>query len=170
MRLLQKIILVGPMGAGKSTLGKLLAKELKWPYFDNDAEMTTRYGISQAELASMPVEELHKIESRYLADVIAQDIPLISGAAASVVDYSENLRLLETVTTIYLRIPLSDVLNRAGSTGVGRQALAGNGLEILTERYNRRDPLYRSVSVFTLELSHDVESDSQRLLEVVKNS
>jgi shikimate kinase len=157
------------MGAGKSTLGKAIAKELNWPYFDNDAEMSARYGFSQEQLASMSVADLHALESRYLADVIAQDAPFISGAAASVVDYSENRHLLQQVNTIYLRIPLSDVIDRAGSTGVGRQALTENGSQILAERYERRDPLYKEVAAATLELTHNPEADAKRLLAIVMN-
>ena len=93
------------MGAGKSTLGKVVAANLGWPYFDNDFEMTARYGFSQKELAAMPVSELHRLESRYLADVLAESAPLISGAAASVVDYPENRELLKANTAIYLNIP-----------------------------------------------------------------
>lgn len=157
------------MGAGKSTLGKVLAKELLWPYFDNDAEMTKRYGFSQAELSSMPIPELHKIESRYLADVIAQDGPFISGAAASVIDYPENQELLKTVRTIYLRIPLSFVLTRAGSSGVGRQALNDDAEAVLTERYERRDPLYKLVASATLDLTNHWENDAKALVQLIRS-
>jgi shikimate kinase len=165
----QKVVLVGPMGAGKTTLGRLLAEATGWPYFDNDEEMSQRYGFSQEELASMSVPDLHALESRYLADVLAQDAPLITGAAASVVDYPDNRALLESVTTIYLKIQLSAVIARAGTTGVGRQALAENGEAILTERYARRDPLYSSVAVATLELSNNPESDAKKLISLVNN-
>jgi shikimate kinase len=38
----QKIILIGAMGAGKTTLGKILSRELNWPYIDNDGEIGRR--------------------------------------------------------------------------------------------------------------------------------
>ena len=68
MKELKKVILIGPMGAGKSTLGKEAARVLGWQYFDNDAEMSLRYGFTQDQLGSMSVPELHQLESRYLAD------------------------------------------------------------------------------------------------------
>ena len=61
MRATNIVVLVGPMGAGKSTLGKALSEATGWPYFDNDGEMTRRYGLSQEELASLPVPELHAL-------------------------------------------------------------------------------------------------------------
>ena len=155
------------MGAGKSTLGKVVAANLGWPYFDNDFEMTARYGFSQEELAAMPVSELHQLESRYLADVLTEDAPLISGAAASVVDYPENRELLQTHTAIYLHIPLSAVIERAGTSGVGRQALLEAGESILAERFARRDPLYREVAKATIDLTNDPQADAERLQKLI---
>lgn len=148
------------MGAGKTTLGNILAKEFSWRYFDNDFEMTARYGYSQSELSSMSVLELHVLESRYLADVLKEDAPFITGAAASVVDYPDNLELLTSAITIYLRIPLQLVLDRAGSAGVGRQALKDGGEKILTERYLRRDPLYEEVAALTVDLTDQPQHDA----------
>jgi shikimate kinase len=155
------------MGAGKTTLGKILASELSCKYFDNDAEMTTRYGFSQEELASMPVVDLHALESKYLAEVLAQDAPFISGAAASVVDYPANRVLLGANTAIYLRIPLEQVISRAGNTGVGRQALGEDAEKVLSERYARRDPLYKSVAALTVELTDQPQHDAEVIYNFV---
>lgn len=148
------------MGAGKTTLGTIIAAQLSWEYFDNDFEMTSRYGFSQEALASMSVVDLHDLESRYLADVLKEQAPFITGAAASVVDYPANRHLLEGATSIYLRIPLADVLARAGSTGVGRQALAMDAEKVLTERYLRRDPLYSAVAALTVDLTDRPQRDA----------
>ena len=158
------------MGAGKSTLGKIVAAKLGWSYFDNDAEMTSRYGHSQDVLATMSVAELHALESRYLADVLSEAGPLITGAAASVVDYPENRDLLKSAMTIYLRIPLSAVIDRAGKSGVGRQALISDGNSVLTERYERRDPLYKEVSRSTIDLTVNPDNDAERLLALITGS
>ena len=148
------------MGAGKTTLGKLLASEFSCEYFDNDFEMTKRFGYSQDELASMPVIALHEVESRYLADVLTQDAPFFTGAAASVVDYPASRKLLAKVTAIYLRIPLEQVIARAGNTGVGRQALAVDAEKVLSERYLRRDPLYKEVAALTVDLTDQPRHDA----------
>lgn len=165
-----RVVLIGPMGAGKTTLGTTIAKELGWKYFDNDGEMTRRYHFSQAELAAMPVPELHALESRYLADVLKEDAPLITGAAASVVDYPENRELLRSVTAIYLRIPVEAVIARAGGTGVGRQALAENGAQILTERFERRDPLYKECASMVINLGNVPDKDAARITEFIRDS
>ena len=157
------------MGAGKTTLGKILATEFSCEYFDNDFEMTKRYGYSQEELASMPVIALHEVESRYLSDVLSQDAPFITGAAASVVDYPANRELLTSVTSIYLRIPLDQVIARAGSTGVGRQALAHDAEKVLSDRYLRRDPLYKSVAALTVDLTDQPKHDAEIISTFLRN-
>ena len=169
MNFTKKVVLIGPMGAGKTTLGKILATEFSCEYFDNDFEMTKRYGYSQEELASMPVIALHEVESRYLSDVLSQDAPFITGAAASVVDYPANRELLTSVTSIYLRIPLDQVIARAGSTGVGRQALAHDAEKILSERYLRRDPLYKSVAALTVDLTDQPKHDADIISTFLRN-
>lgn len=157
------------MGAGKTTLGKILASQFSCPYFDNDLEMTTRYGYSQVELSSMSVIELHALESRYLADVLLEEGPFITGAAASVVDYPANCDLLRSINSIYLRIPLEQVLARAGLSGVGRQALIDGGEQLLKERYLRRDPIYKEVASLTIDLTDQPQRDAEVIVNFLKS-
>jgi shikimate kinase len=161
-----KVILLGPMGAGKSTLGKILSHDLQWPYFDNDVEITTTYGLSEKEVSQLPVEKLHALETQYLRDVLSRPESFISGAAASVIDNEENRLLLDSVFSVYLRLPIEMIIERAGSSGVGRQVLQDAGTDILIERFNRRDPLYRAASKLVVELSDSPMKDA----EVIKRA
>lgn len=149
------------MGAGKSTLGALLSKELGWSYIDNDQEITTNYGLTSEEVSALPVDALHELESRYLRDVIARPAPFIAGAAASVIESEENRQLLAGVFGVYLRLPIEKIIERAGTVGVGRQALADGGEQILIDRFNRRDPLYLATAKLTVDLSNSPERDAQ---------
>jgi len=159
-----KLLLVGPMGAGKTTLGMILSKKLVWPYFDNDKEIAIAHQMSSQELSQLPVSELHRIEQGYLASVMQRPAPFISGVAASVVDYVNCRQLLQAGTTIYLRLPLEKVLERTGDTGIGRQALKEHASEVITERFLRRDPLYREVAKFTIDLGSNPKSDAESIV------
>ena len=55
-----KVILVGPMGAGKSTIGRILAAQLGWPYIDNDEELRTLNSMALADIEKLPVSDLHQ--------------------------------------------------------------------------------------------------------------
>ena len=161
---LRKIILIGPMGAGKTTLGTIIAERASWTFFDNDEELQNLNQLSARELSVLPIPELHKLEREYLAWVMQRPISFIAGAAASVIDHPESRELLKVASSVYLRLPLEKLLERAGSTGIGRQALLDNAEQVMTERYIRRDPLYRSVAQFTIELGENPEDDAQKII------
>ena len=163
----QKIILIGPMGAGKTTLGTIISERVGWPYFDNDQELQTLNQLSAIELATLPVPELHKLEGEYLTWVMQRPISFISGAAASVIDYPESLELLRDATSVYLRLPLEKLLVRTGSTGIGRQALLQDAERVITQRYIRRDPLYRAVAHLTIELGDNPIEDAEGIINIL---
>ena len=158
------------MGAGKSTIGRMLAEELGWRYIDNDAEIAEFSGLMMEELSKISVDELHHHENEYLTDLIQQPGPYIAGAAGSVVDYPQNLELLKSVTPIYLRISLEEIEPRAGLQGVGRANLAGDLAAVLRERFLRRDPIYREIAKYVIELSDDPRSDAERILTFLRKA
>jgi shikimate kinase len=163
----KKIILIGPMGVGKSTLGKILAQKLNWRYIDNDVDMATQSGMTIAQLSALPVPELHKIEAEFIKRVIQQDAPLISGAAASVIENEDIREMLKNVYAVYLSISVEKAIERASTGTVGRQALTGEGTQILRERFARRDPLYRSVASLIIEQSGSPENDAEIILKAI---
>ena len=117
----QKIILIGAMGAGKTTLGLIMARELGWSYIDNDHEMARLSGMSEAELSALSIQQLHDLEENYLMDILNRPAPYIAGAAASVIDKDQCISLLQSITAIYLYLPVTELLNRSkiGKSGVG---------------------------------------------------
>ena len=163
-----RVLLVGPMGAGKTTIGTLLAAELGWPYIDNDAEMAKISGLTEEELSELSIPELHGLEESYLMNIASRPGPFIAGVAASVVENVENIKVMQGLTTIYLYIPLELQLERAGAVGVGRQALTENPERIISERFARRDPRYREAATLTVELGSDAETDAARILDFIR--
>ena len=167
MKEAKKLLLIGPMGAGKSTLGKILSNELGWKYFDNDLDLKSMHGLSVEQLEALPVDALHKLEREYLIEIINKPAPFVSGAAGSVVDTEQIRELIKTTFAVYLRLPLEKIIERAGKSGVGRQAIATDGIKILTERFERRDPLYKECAKLTIELSESPELDARKILNTL---
>ena len=159
-----KVILLGPMGAGKSTLGRLLSDATGWPYIDNDGDMATQTGMSIEQLSSLSIPELHKIEADFIKRAIATEAPFIAGAAASVIENEEIRELLRGVFAIYLSIPVETAIARISEGTVGRQALDSDGERIVRERYERRDPLYREISSLIIELTDSPTRDAERIV------
>lgn len=153
------------MGAGKTTIGRIVAQKLGWTYIDNDYEMSKMASLSMKELAALDVPTLHGLEEKYLIDVLSRPGPLVAGAAASAADNDELLVALKKQCTIYLHTPLETQKQRAGNAGVGRQGLAENAQKVIRERYERRDPRYREVASLVIDTTREPESDAQQILE-----
>ena len=164
----QKVILLGPMGAGKSTLGRLLSEATGWPYIDNDGDMARQSGLSIEQLSSLSVPELHKIEADFIKSVIAQDAPFIAGAAASVIENEEIRGLLRECFAIYLSIPVDTAIARITEGTVGRQAITEDGERVIRERYARRDPLYKEVAALIVGLTDSPAADADTILAALR--
>ena len=82
-----RIVLVGMMGSGKSTIGRALAGALGWPLLDNDALVTELTGQTGPDLFASDGElALHRAERAAFAEALARPTPAVITAAGSVVD------------------------------------------------------------------------------------
>lgn len=80
-------MLTGPMAAGRTTLGRLLAEHLDRPFIDSDEQIAQRFGMSARELGARDgVAALHAAEARALLDALGESRPSVIAAAASVAD------------------------------------------------------------------------------------
>jgi shikimate kinase len=87
------IFLVGPMGSGKSTIGRQLAKALKRPFFDSDKEIEKRTGVTISWIFEMEGEEGFRArEKQVIAELSAKEnIVLATGGGAVLAEDNRNL-------------------------------------------------------------------------------
>ncbi len=91
------IVLVGPMGSGKTSIGMRLAAALNRQFVDSDDQIEATYGATGRELAaSMGVKWLHDAEAAAFADALDSRDPAVIAAAASIGDRAELVALLES--------------------------------------------------------------------------
>ena len=149
-----RVLLVGMMGSGKTTVGRALAARTGWPYLDNDDLVEQGSGRPTPELLAETDEStLRRIENRALEAALAAGPPLVAGVAAgAVLDPTARDRMRENAFVVYLRAPVEVLAARVGS-GAGRPWLDGDPAEVLAELFDGREPLYREVADVVVDVS-----------------
>lgn len=140
------------MGAGKSTVGKLLAKKLGRRFLDADHVIEERCGVKIPIIFEMEGEDgFRKREAQAIKDITAeQDLILATGGGAVLL--AENRQYLsERGTVIYLHANPIELWHRTKG-GEGRPLLKnGDAKKILENLYAIRDPLYREIADHIIE-------------------
>ncbi|MEN9863937.1 MAG: hypothetical protein RL551_735 [Pseudomonadota bacterium] len=140
------------MGAGKSTVGKLLAKKLGRRFLDADHVIEDRCGVKIPVIFEMEGEDgFRKREAQAIKDITAEhDVILATGGGAVLLP--ENRQFLsERGTVIYLHANPMELWHRTKG-GEGRPLLKnGDAKKILENLYAIRDPLYREIADYVIE-------------------
>lgn len=144
-----RAVLVGPPGAGKTTVGTLLAEALGVPFRDVDADIETTAGKPIPEIFIDEGEEhFRALERAAVAGALATfDGVLALGGGAILA--AETRELLAGHTVVYLSVELSDAVSRVG-LGAGRPLLALNPRATLKYLLDQRRPLYEQVATVTV--------------------
>jgi shikimate kinase len=151
----ERIILVGMMGAGKTTVGAALAARLGWHHLDSDAQVMADTGRTVPELFSEEGESIFRAaESRVLAAALGGDASVVVSAAGGVVLSAENRSLLaRSGTVVWLRADPELLVRRVGS-GVGRPLLEDDPATRLVSLEQERRPLYQSLATVVVDVDH----------------
>jgi len=146
------IFLIGLMGAGKSTVGRLLARKLDRRFIDSDYALEERCGVKIPTIFEMEGEsDFRKREAQIINDLtLEKKIVLATGGGAVLLP--ENRKVLaERGTVIYLHANPIELWHRTKG-GEGRPLLQNlDPKKILENLYAVRDPLYREIADFTIE-------------------
>jgi shikimate kinase len=141
------IVLVGFMGAGKTTVGRLLAARLGVPFTDSDHLIEDRAGKPIHRIFAAAGEPaFRQLEHDTIAELLTgQGVVLALGGGAAV--HEGTRKLLAEVPVVYLRVSYATALSRVGGDR-DRPMLARPDIADL---YAARDPLYASVATVTVD-------------------
>jgi shikimate kinase len=141
------VVLVGTMGSGKSTVGRLVAVALGWPFWDNDEQLVRERGKSAAEIAQRHgPDELHRREIETLIRGLDRDGPSVVAAAASVVvDPQVRARLRAEDLVVWLRASHAALEERLLHPG-DRPTLGESPTRRAGELQDQRADLYRDIA------------------------
>lgn len=160
----RNIFFVGPMGAGKTTIGRQLAKQLQRKFFDCDREIEKRTGASIPLIFEMEQESGFRAREQAMIDELTQheNIVLATGGGA-VLDPVNREHLSKRGYVIYLYAPVKHLVQRT-SRDKNRPLLQNEDpKKKLEELMAIRDPLYREVA------DTIIKTDNLPVKQVVKN-
>jgi shikimate kinase len=148
----RNIYFVGLMGAGKTTIGKLLAKHLGRSFYDTDHEVEKRTGVKIPVIFELEGESgFRKRETAVIHDLTKlENIVMATGGGAVIAE--ENRRLLqESGTVIYLRCSVNDLWLRMRNDK-HRPLLQNVDIRAKLEQlFAERDPFYRETATHTID-------------------
>ncbi|MBO4976708.1 MAG: shikimate kinase [Lachnospiraceae bacterium] len=157
MKRRENIVLIGMPGAGKSTVGVVLAKHLGCRFVDSDLVIQEKYGKLLHELIEEHgVEGFWKIENEVNASLALEGSVIATGG--SVIygkEAMEHLRLIGQV--VYLKLPYEEVADRLGDLNARGVTLMPG--QTLRDLYEERTPLYEKYAHVTIDCSGKVLRD-----------
>ena len=148
----KNIVLIGMPGAGKSTVGVVLAKRLGYQFIDTDLLIQSRTGLRLQEIInSQGLPRFREIEEQTLIDLEVQNSVIATGG--SVIYCPKGMAALATNGMfVYLQVPLIDLEQRLAD--MGQRGLVMRKGQTLAHLYQQRTPLYEKYAQLTQDCSN----------------
>lgn len=171
MTVASNLILVGPMGAGKTTIGRLLAAELSRDFFDTDHEIQKRCGADIPWIFDVEGEEgFRQRETQMIRELSARHGAVIATGGGAVLREENRQLLREAGTVIYLCITVEQQLKRTARDRSRPLLQRVDREQVLREMYRQRDPLYRATAdIIVRSERRGPRSVARNIVRQVKN-
>ncbi|MBX9712365.1 MAG: shikimate kinase AroK [Pseudomonadaceae bacterium] len=164
---MSNLILVGPMGAGKSTIGRLLAKELRLPFKDSDKEIEQRTGADIPWIFDVEGEQgFREREQAVIVDLCGAD-GLVLATGGGAVLREENRRALRAGgRVVYLHATVEQQIDRTSRDRNRPLLRTADPARVLSDLMAIRDPLYREIADVVIET--DERPPRMVVLEIIE--
>jgi len=147
-----RIFLIGLMGAGKTTVGRMLAQRLGLVFVDSDQEIEREQGCSIAELFARGGEAGFRAIEAKMIDRLTRRANIVLATGGGAVLRADNRKALrERGTVVYLRASADDLAHRLRNDRSRPLLQQGDARAKLHELFRVRDPLYRETAHFVLD-------------------
>lgn len=146
-KLAGNFFLVGLMGAGKTTVGRALARKAEKTFYDSDQEIEARTGVRVATIFDIEGEQRFRDrEAAVIADLVKLDDIVLATGGGAVLRPENRKRLMEQGTVIYLRANIDDLLARTQFDRNRPLLQTADPRAKLAALFEQRDPLYREIA------------------------
>jgi len=141
------LFLVGPMGAGKTTIGRCLAENLDLEFVDLDSEIEDRCGANIPWIFDVEGEEgFRKRESKMLDEVTSRSGVLLATGGGAVLSKENREILMQRGYVVYLSASVGQLLERTAHDRNRPLLQVDNPRQVIEKLISDRDPLYREVA------------------------
>jgi shikimate kinase len=152
------IVLVGVPGAGKTTVGKLLAKELGREFFDSDQVIESRAGKNVSDIFTQDGEPaFRKLEHDVIVELLGSSNAVVALGGGSLGNDETRARV-KGATAVWLVAGLAQAVDRVGMNR-NRPLLLGNVRGQLADLMAAREPFYREVAAIAVDTSKLIPSE-----------
>ena len=145
-----RVFLVGPMGAGKSTIGRLLADDLQLDFRDADREIEERSGVDIPWIFDKEGEAGFRDRETAMIEALSQRDGVLVSTGGGAVGRPENRELMARGTVVYLYASVDEQVRRTAKDKKRPLLQNANPRKVLEELMAIRDPLYREVADITV--------------------
>ena len=163
----QLIALVGPMGVGKSTVGRMLANALSIPFYDSDKEIEARAGADISWIFDKEGEQgFRDRETAVLVELMANNA-MVLATGGGIVLRKENRDCLKQADAVcYLMAKPELLVERTRKNNKRPLLRVDNPLEKISSLLKERDPLYRDVA--TISVATDTRGPRKAVRDIIK--
>ena len=163
------IFLVGLMGAGKTTIGRLLARRLNMAFIDSDHEIEARTGASIPWIFEIEGEaSFRRREADVIRDLSAQNGIVLATGGGAVLNPASRALLAERGTVVYLRASVGSILQRTSHDKNRPLLQTADPRKKLEDLTAQREPLYREIADLVIDTGRpNVQSMVQTIIDQI---
>ena len=169
-RLGRSVVLVGLMGAGKTSIGRRLAKTLAAPFVDADEEIVAAAGLTIPDIFALYGEaRFRELERRVVARLLDSDAVVLALGGGAFIDPETRVRVTQRAVSVWLRADLDTLLARTARKRGTRPLLdQGEPREVLAGLMERRYPIYAEADFTVDSQTEPHEFVVERILTMVE--
>ena len=169
-RLARSVVLVGLMGAGKTSVGKRLARALGAPFADADEEIVTAAGLSIPDIFALYGEpRFRELERRVVARMLDERPMVLALGGGAFIDAETRERVAARAVSVWLRADLETLLSRTARKRGTRPLLEqGDPREILAGLMTKRYPVYALADYTVDSQTEPHEAVVERIMALVE--
>jgi shikimate kinase len=141
------IYLIGPMGSGKTAVGRQLARELGRPFFDTDVEIERRTGVDIPYIFEKEGEAGFREREREMIEILcAQRNAVIATGGGAVLNPQNRACLAASGIVVFLRTEVAEQLKRTRRTRTRPLLMTNDPRKVLDQLMEQRQPIYEELA------------------------